>query len=61
VNPAHREPEKVHIGGTTGFVAKKQSSGVSPVLYVLGGIIFLVAYTIFWLKFFKISVPFLPF
>jgi hypothetical protein len=59
---AHREPEKVHIGGApTGFTTKKQSAGISPVFYVIGAIIFLVVYTIFWLKFFQIPVPFLPF
>ena len=27
----------------------------------LGGILFLAAYSIFWVKFFKLPVPFLPF
>jgi len=42
-----------------GFVAKKRSS-VSPVIIVLGIIVFLLVYTLFWIKFFNIKVPFLP-
>lgn len=45
--------------GEHGFVAKKKST-VSPVIIVLGVIVFLTVYTIFWIKFFNIKVPFLP-
>jgi len=61
-----REPEKIQIGGnsgtqTHGYVAPKKKNGLPTVLLVFGGIIFLIVYTIFWLKFFQIPVPYLPF
>lgn len=36
---------------------KKQSS---PVILVVVGIVFLLVYTLFWIKFFSIPLPFLP-
>lgn len=57
-----REPEKIHIGSVPNTTAakKKTSNGISPIIYIIGGFIFLVVYTIFWLKFFNVPVPFLP-
>lgn len=44
------------------FVVKKggAKSGISPILLILAGIIFFAVYTIFWVKFFNISIPGLP-
>lgn len=42
-----------------GFVAKKKNT-VSPAIIVIGTIVFLVVYTLFWMKFFGINIPFLP-
>lgn len=33
---------------------------VPRVFLVLGGVVFLIAYAFFWLKFFNLSIPFLP-
>lgn len=46
-----------------GAMPKKRAKGVNifPILFAVGGIVFFVVYTIFWLKFFNLSVPFLPF
>ena len=45
------------IGGAT----KSKKMGIFPVIIALAGIIFLGVYTVFWVKFFNLSVPFLPF
>ena len=61
-NPIRREPEKIHIGGTPhGAAVQKKSSGISPVIYIICAILFLAVYTVFWLKFFNVPIPFLPF
>lgn len=45
------------IGGST----KNKKMNIIPVLLAFVGIIFLGVYTVFWIKFFNLSVPFLPF
>ena len=40
---------------------KKKKSKILPVLMGFGGTIFLIGYTLFWIKFFNLKVPFLPF
>ncbi len=50
---------------TNTFVGKKLpihigKPKISPVIFLVGGVVFFIVYTIFWLKFFKVSVPFLP-
>lgn len=51
-------------GSTTAFVAGGHVGGgkpaVSPVILIVGGLIFFAVYSLFWLKFFNISLPFLP-
>lgn len=49
------------VGNTSlhGFIAPKQKSKISPVIIIVGVVAFVIVYTLFWLKFFKISVPFL--
>ncbi|MCL5432792.1 MAG: hypothetical protein M1524_01605 [Patescibacteria group bacterium] len=45
------------------FVSKPgnaKSGGFSPVLIIFGLLIFFVVYALFWVKFFGISIPFLP-
>ncbi len=60
-NSLRREPEKIHIGGVPhGGTMQKKKSAVSPIVYIICGLIFLVIYIIFWLKFFNVPVPFLP-
>ena len=63
VTPPRREPATIHIGGVPASHASttEKKSKILPVLYITGGIIFLLVYTIFWLKFFNIPTPFLPF
>ena len=51
-------------GSPTSFVAqtkKKGSFSLMTPLLILGAIIFLGVYTFFWIKFFNLPVPFLPF
>lgn len=45
------------IGGAT----KNKKMNIIPVLLAFVGIIFLGVYTVFWIKFFNLNVPFLPF
>lgn len=40
--------------------AASSGSKISPVLLVIAGIIFFAVYTLFWLRFFNIPLPFLP-
>jgi hypothetical protein len=39
---------------------KKTTSPFMPILLTFSGILFFVIYTIFWIKFFGVSMPFLP-
>lgn len=42
--------------------SKSGGKGLSILPFIIiGGIIFLAVYTVFWIKFFKLSIPFLPF
>ena len=43
-----------------GFVAPKKKSPVSAPILILGGVVFLLAYALFWFKFFNVPLPFLP-
>ncbi len=56
--PVAPKPISAAIVGGAG---KKKGGGIFPVILVLGGIIFLAVYTVFWIKFFNLKVPFLPF
>ena len=42
-------------------VATKPKTKILPVLFVVGGLIFFVVYAVFWVKFFNLKLPFLPF
>ncbi|MBI2074803.1 MAG: hypothetical protein HYT83_03145 [Candidatus Levybacteria bacterium] len=45
----------------SGFVAPEQKKhGISPLIIVLGMLVFFVVYALFWVKFFGVSLPFLP-
>lgn len=62
------EPEKQPVSSqASAFIAKptkeaKKGSKVTGVILIMVILIFLVAYSIFWIKFFNISLPFeLPF
>lgn len=39
----------------------QHNSGILPIVIILGAIIFFAVYAVFWLKFFQIQLPFLPF
>jgi hypothetical protein len=45
--------------GSHGFVANKKGLHISPLILILGGIVFLLVYTVFWFKFFNIPLPFI--
>lgn len=47
---------------SSGFVAahEEKKSPVSGTLLVIAGVVFLLVYTLFWLKWFGIPLPFLP-
>jgi uncharacterized membrane protein len=45
-------------GGKQEATGKKK--GLSPILIIITGVVFFVIYTLFWLKFFSIPIPFLP-
>lgn len=45
------------VGGST----KKKGGSIFSIILALGGIIFLGVYSVFWIKFFNLKVPFLPF
>lgn len=47
---------------SSGFVApqEEKKSAVSGKLLIVAGIVFLLVYTLFWLKWFGIPLPFLP-
>lgn len=46
------------LAGTAAVPSKK--AGLLPIFYIVGGVIFFIAYIIFWIYFFQIPVPFLP-
>lgn len=57
----------VHVGATVeptthGFVAKDKKSGmkISPVILILGGVVFFIVYALIWVKVFNLQLPFLP-
>ncbi|MBI2465402.1 hypothetical protein HYV64_04635 [Candidatus Shapirobacteria bacterium] len=49
----------VIVGATSKQHAKSDS--LFPLLFTIGGLVFFAVYTVFWIKFFNLSVPFLPF
>ncbi|HEX7042483.1 MAG TPA: hypothetical protein VF189_04490 [Patescibacteria group bacterium] len=59
--------ETIKIGGGNpqpvaspqGMVAKPTKKGISPVILILGAVVFLVAYTLFWVKFLNVPIPFI--
>ncbi len=53
---ALKTEEKIGVGG---FVAEKRKKGLSPMLIIFAGIVLLIAYTLFWVKFFNFPIPFL--
>lgn len=62
--PLAQPAKTATVKAPTSFVATSKKGGSSKlksVLYVFGGILFLLVYTFFWLKYFKIAIPFLPF
>ncbi len=61
--PGQAKTEPLHVTTSVhGFVAGKQkkSGGLSPVVIVLAAIVFIVVYTLVWVKIFNVQLPFLP-
>ncbi|OGH17114.1 MAG: hypothetical protein A3C22_00565 [Candidatus Levybacteria bacterium RIFCSPHIGHO2_02_FULL_37_10] len=60
-HPEQIKQEIVKIDSKTeeNKTTKQNNSQVLPVFFVIGGIIFLVFYTIFWFKYFNVPIPFL--
>lgn len=57
------EPKIKENVASTAFVAKPQKenkSGISPVIIFLGLLVFIAVYSLFWIKFFNLPIPFLP-
>ncbi len=64
VTPASTPPPQVKQAVSFAVTMPKHSGGGSkmlPILFGLGGLVFFVVYAIFWVKFFGLKVPFLPF
>lgn len=63
VNPSTPvAPIHTVVHPSSGFVAphEEKKSPVSGTLLVIAGVVFLLVYTLFWLKWFGIALPFLP-
>lgn len=43
----------------SGQHTQKSGGGLSPILLVIAGLIFFAVYTIFWLRFFNVTLPFI--
>lgn len=54
-------PKPVSAAIVGGGSAKSKNMKLIPILLGFGAIIFFGIYTVFWVKFFNLSVPFLPF
>ncbi|MCL5438992.1 MAG: hypothetical protein M1268_03310 [Patescibacteria group bacterium] len=61
---ASSQPQTTMVNSpSSSFVAKPgkaKSGGFSPVLIIFGLLVFFAVYALFWVKFFGISIPFLP-
>lgn len=60
-SPAMTTVENTATVKTHAFVAKGEGKGVkiSPVIWVIGGVAFLLVYTVVWIKVFNLPVPFI--
>lgn len=59
--PIPVSPKPISAAIVGGGTAKSKNMKFFPVLLAFGAIIFFGVYTVFWVKFFNLSVPFLPF
>lgn len=57
---ATEKPETVHITTSVHTTGEKKKVKISPVILILGGVVFLVAYALIWVKVFGLQLPFLP-
>ncbi len=44
---------------STGVVATSTKKGISPVILILGAVVFFLVYSLFWIKFLNVPVPFI--
>lgn len=60
--------ETVRIGGntpievqhtTTGTTHNETKKGISPIIIILGAIVFLLVYSLFWIKFLNVPIPYI--
>ncbi len=61
--PANTPTQSKQTVGFAVAMPKHSSSGLKmlPVLIGIGGVIFFIVYAVFWIKFFNVKIPFLPF
>ena len=58
---APQETVQIGLGGSPVAPTEKvKKKGVPPLLIIFGALIFLIAYAIFWARFFGLQLPFLP-
>ncbi|MBI4079545.1 MAG: hypothetical protein HY429_04595 [Candidatus Levybacteria bacterium] len=62
VQPQAAKPTTSAASSGTTFVAQahKGKSGVHPAFVATGVVVFFLAYTFFWIKFFNLPLPFIP-
>lgn len=53
-------PVVINTTNSQVFSSKKKAGKVSPVILGLGGFVFLLVYTLIWVKVFGATIPFLP-
>lgn len=56
-------PQKIHLGYQSKpqkIASQKKKVSIPAPIYVIGGVVFFILYTLFWVKVFNIPLPFLP-
>ena len=48
-----------NVTPTQGFSADKKKMKISPVILIIGGIVFLIVYSLVWIKVFNLQVPYI--
>ncbi len=54
------QPQQLNPTNSQVFSSRKKAGKISPVIMVLGGVIFFVVYALVWMKVFNAQIPFLP-
>ena len=53
-------PPAKSIGTPVTTAEEKTKKGVSPIILVVGGIVFFALYAVLWIMVFKVKLPFIP-